>query len=76
MTDEELAEVERLGNEIVQGNAPVETRLMAQEEAIATGARALFGEKYGDEVRVVSMGARRDARGARFFGRTVRRHAC
>ena len=56
MTDEELAEVERLGNEIVQGNAPVETRLMAQEEAIATGARALFGEKYGDEVRVVSMG--------------------
>ncbi len=66
MTEEELAEVERLGNEIVQGNAPVETRLMAQEEAIATGARALFGEKYGDEVRVVSMG-RATTPGARAF---------
>ncbi len=66
MTEEELAEVERLGNEIVQGNAPVETRLMAQDEAIATGARALFGEKYGDEVRVVSMG-RATAPGARAF---------
>ena len=66
MTEEELAEVERLGNEIVQGNAPVETRLMAQDEAIATGARALFGEKYGDEVRVVSMG-RATTPGARAF---------
>ncbi|MGC1860051.1 MAG: alanine--tRNA ligase [Methylocystis sp.] len=66
MTEEELAEVERLGNEIVQGNAPVETRLMAQEEAIASGARALFGEKYGDEVRVVSMG-RATTPGARAF---------
>jgi alanyl-tRNA synthetase len=66
MTEEELAEVERLGNEIVQGNAAVETRLMAQEEAIATGARALFGEKYGDEVRVVSMG-RAATPGARAF---------
>ena len=66
MTEEELAEVERLGNEIVQGNAAVETRLMAQEEAIATGARALFGEKYGDEVRVVSMG-RAMTPGARAF---------
>ncbi|MGA8169441.1 MAG: alanine--tRNA ligase, partial [Methylocystis sp.] len=66
MTDEELAEVERLGNEIVQGNAAVETRLMAQDEAIATGARALFGEKYGDEVRVVAMGHAK-APGARAF---------
>lgn len=56
LTDEELTRVETLANEIVQDNAPVDTRLMAQDEAIQSGARALFGEKYGDEVRVVSMG--------------------
>jgi alanyl-tRNA synthetase len=56
LTDEELAQVETLANAVVQDNAPVETRLMAQDDAIASGARALFGEKYGDEVRVVSMG--------------------
>ncbi|WP_185982778.1 alanine--tRNA ligase [Aureimonas mangrovi] len=52
----ELAEVERLANAIVLQNSPVETRLMAVDDAIETGAMALFGEKYGDEVRVVSMG--------------------
>ncbi|TPW25866.1 alanine--tRNA ligase [Pararhizobium mangrovi] len=56
MTRREIAEVERLANEIVLQNAPVATRLMATEDAIAEGAMALFGEKYGDEVRVVSMG--------------------
>src|SRR5690606_17613393 len=56
MTPQELAEVEDIANAIVLQNTPVETRLMGVEEAKESGARALFGEKYGDEVRVVSMG--------------------
>src|SRR5690606_30225312 len=56
MTEDELRQVEDLANEIVLQNEPVVTRLMSVEDAIAEGAMALFGEKYGDEVRVVSMG--------------------
>jgi alanyl-tRNA synthetase len=54
--EDEAAEVERIANGIVLQDAPVTTRLMAVDDAIASGAMALFGEKYGDEVRVVSMG--------------------
>jgi len=56
MLAEELKVVEDMANEIVLQNAPVTTRLMSVDDAIAEGAMALFGEKYGDEVRVVSMG--------------------
>ncbi|MBO0344955.1 alanine--tRNA ligase [Roseibium sp. CAU 1637] len=56
VSDDELKVVENLANEIILQNAPVDTRLMAVDEAIESGAMALFGEKYGDEVRVVSMG--------------------
>jgi alanyl-tRNA synthetase len=56
MSAEELKIVEDMANEIIVQNSPVTTRLMSVDDAIAEGAMALFGEKYGDEVRVVSMG--------------------
>jgi alanyl-tRNA synthetase len=55
---EELRAVEDEVNERIRLNSPVMTRLMTPEEAIAAGAMALFGEKYGDEVRVLSMGGK------------------
>ncbi len=60
ISDEELARVEDIANAIVLRNEPVTTRLMSVDDAIASGARALFGEKYGDEVRVVAMGTREE----------------
>ena len=56
MSHDELAQVEQIANDIVLQNDAVTTRLMSVDAAIAEGAMALFGEKYGDEVRVVSMG--------------------
>jgi alanyl-tRNA synthetase len=56
MSADEIGRVEALANAVVLQNSPVETRLMALEDAMQSGAMALFGEKYGEEVRVVSMG--------------------
>ncbi|MBO4366326.1 MAG: alanine--tRNA ligase, partial [Clostridia bacterium] len=56
MTTEEILQVEDLVNESILNGLPVETDLMSQSEAIASGAMALFGEKYGETVRVVRMG--------------------
>ncbi|MDP5085864.1 MAG: alanine--tRNA ligase [Yoonia sp.] len=56
LSEEELTRVEREVNAIIRQNSPVETRIMTPDDARAMGAQALFGEKYGDEVRVVSMG--------------------
>ena len=53
---EQLDAIERLVNAQIRGNVAVETTIMAPEEAIAAGAMALFGEKYGDQVRVLRMG--------------------
>ena len=53
---EELRKIERLVNQEIRRNHDVETRLMKHDQAVKAGAMALFGEKYGDEVRVVGMG--------------------
>ena len=55
MTDDELSEVERLVNQQILANTEVATDIMDLEQALATGAMALFGEKYGESVRVVSI---------------------
>jgi len=56
MTTEEIRTVEALVNRAIRANYPVEVRVMPYDDAIKSGAMALFGEKYGDEVRVLSMG--------------------
>jgi alanyl-tRNA synthetase len=71
MTADEIARVEDIANDIVLQNAPVVTRLLSRDDAIASGARALFGEKYGDEVRVVAMGQNPTTAGANTMGWSV-----
>ena len=53
---EEMTKINNIVNEIVEGSSDVQTRIMTPKEAVNMGALALFGEKYGDEVRVVFMG--------------------
>lgn len=58
---QEMSRVEAEVNAYIRQNSPVETRIMTPDDARALGAQALFGEKYGDEVRVVSMGQQTDS---------------
>ena len=53
---EEMLKINKIVNDIVQGSSEVQTRIMTPKEAVSLGALALFGEKYGEEVRVVFMG--------------------
>ena len=56
ITPEELTKIEKIANEEIRANSPLDTEMLAREEAVKSGAVALFGEKYGDKVRVVSIG--------------------
>ena len=56
VTAQQLKTIEQLVNAQIRANTAVSTRLMSMEDAVAAGAMALFGEKYGDEVRVLAMG--------------------
>ncbi|RKF15192.1 alanine--tRNA ligase [Roseovarius spongiae] len=75
LTPDELQQVEDEVNAFIRQNAAVETRIMPPDAARDLGAQALFGEKYGDEVRVVSMGAQ-DGSGKGADGRTYSIELC
>lgn len=62
ITPDELERIEVVVNALIRENSAVNTRLLSYDDAIDAGAMALFGEKYGDEVRVVSMGVGNEAR--------------
>ena len=54
--EDELDRIESIANEIIRNNVPVQTNILPREEAMKTGAQAVFDEKYGEEVRVIKMG--------------------
>ncbi|MBP6797388.1 MAG: alanine--tRNA ligase [Luteimonas sp.] len=70
VSDQQLAEIERLVNVEVRANHPVAIRQMGMQDAVESGAIALFGEKYGDRVRVVTMGDSVELCGGTHVGRT------
>ena len=76
LSADDIAAIEAEVNDRIRGNSEVRTRLLTPERAVAEGALALFGEKYGDEVRVVAMGGGGGRATTALFGRAVRRHAC
>jgi alanyl-tRNA synthetase len=71
ITRDEWSRIEDIANDVVLENDEVTTRLMAVDDARDAGARALFGEKYGDEVRVVSMGKTDREQGSNALGWSV-----
>ena len=75
LSGEELGEVEAAVNAFIRQNSLVQTRIMTPDDARAIGAQALFGEKYGDEVRVVSMGIK-DGSGKGADGKTYSLELC
>jgi alanyl-tRNA synthetase len=70
ITPDELSRIEDIANDVVLENDEVTTRLMAVDDARDAGARALFGEKYGDEVRVLDIGSSRELCGGTHVART------
>jgi len=75
LSRDELVTIEAEVNDFIRQNAPVETRIMTPDAARDLGAQALFGEKYGDEVRVVSMGTL-DGSGKGLDGQTYSLELC
>jgi alanyl-tRNA synthetase len=70
MTSEQIAQVEEIVNREILANAPTDARIMAFDDAVKSGAVALFGEKYGDTVRVLDIGSSRELCGGTHVDRT------
>ncbi|WP_016836586.1 alanine--tRNA ligase [Herbaspirillum lusitanum] len=70
MSAEEIRRVEEIVNREILANAATEAKLMGYDDAVGAGAMALFGEKYGDEVRVLSIGSSRELCGGTHVSRT------